>query len=272
MKILFILLLIFFYIPGNGQTPKNPEYPVETGYYTSFDSTKIYYEVAGKGKPVLLIHGFIVDGQSWKRTALYNDLLKQNYQVILLDMRGNGKSGKPHNAAAYANDAEPKDIMGLMDLLKISKYAAVGYSRGSIITARLLVLDKRVSAAVMGGMGIEFTNPEWPRRLMFYHALVSDTVAELQPMVAYVKKEGLDQQALALLQKEQPSASVDAMKKITQPVLLIHGSEDQYSTSAADLQKIMKNARLKLTPGDHNHASGTPEFSRVIISFLKENY
>ena len=40
-------------------------------YFTSFDGVKIYYEVRGTGKPVVLIHGFIVNGQSWKHTAVY---------------------------------------------------------------------------------------------------------------------------------------------------------------------------------------------------------
>ena len=69
-------------------------------------------------------------------------------------MRGNGNSDKPHDSTAYDNDAEAKDIMLLMHRLKIKQYSAVGYSRGSIITARLLVLDKRVMNAVMGGMGV----------------------------------------------------------------------------------------------------------------------
>ena len=59
-------------------------------------------------------------------------------------------------------------MIGLMQMLGIDEYGVVGYSRGSIITARLLVLDKRISKAVMGGIGIDFTNPEWPRRIMFY--------------------------------------------------------------------------------------------------------
>jgi pimeloyl-ACP methyl ester carboxylesterase len=240
------------------------------GYYTSFDGTKIWYEMKGTGEPVVLVHGFIVNGESWKRTGLYNDLIKEGYQVITFDMRGNGKSDKPHEASAYANDAEAKDIMGLLNQLKVKKYAVVGYSRGSIITARLLVLDKRVKKAVMGGMGTDFTNPEWPRRKLFYRALAGDTVAELAPMVNYVKKSGLDQQALALLQKEQPSTSKETLKKVPQPVLVICGSEDSDNGAAGELAKLFTHGAYKTTPGDHNNAAKTPEFSAAIIQFLKE--
>jgi len=242
----------------------------DSAYYTSFDGTKIWYQVKGTGEPVVLVHGFIVNGESWKKTALYSDLLTKGFQVITLDMRGNGRSDKPHEASAYANDAEAKDIMGLLKSLKIKKYAVVGYSRGSIITARLLVLDKRVSKAVMGGMGTDFTNPEWPRRKLFYRALAGDTVAELAPMVSYVKKSGLDQQALALLQKEQPSTPIDVLKKVQQPILVICGSEDSDNGSAEKLSKVFTHGVFKATPGDHNNASRTPEFSAAVIQFLKE--
>jgi pimeloyl-ACP methyl ester carboxylesterase len=98
--------------------------PADTGaYFKSFDSTKIYYEVRGTGDAVVLVHGFIVNGQSWKRTELYKNLLEEGYKVIILDQRGNGFSDKPHTPEAYENDAEAKDIMALMKKLKIKSTA-----------------------------------------------------------------------------------------------------------------------------------------------------
>ena len=238
-------------------------------FFTSFDSTKIYYEVRGTGDAVILVHGFIVNGQSWKRTELYNDLLKEGYKVIILDQRGNGFSDKPHTPEAYENDAEAKDIMALMKFLKIKKYSAVGYSRGSIIVSRLLVLDKRVKKGVMGGMGAEFTNPEWPRRIMFYKALSGESVPELAAMVENVKKQGLDQQALAYLQKAQPSTSKEALGKVKQPVLIICGDKDSDNGSAKELADLFKHAVYRVTPGDHSGASRTKEFSTQVISFLR---
>src|ERR1051326_610868 len=82
-------------------------------FYTSFDKTKIYYEVKGNGYPVILLHGFMNTGENMKKNAVYAELLHEGYKVITLDMRGNGRSDKPHNDEAYANDAEAKDIMGL---------------------------------------------------------------------------------------------------------------------------------------------------------------
>ena len=272
MRLLLLFTCCFIINNTKAQTDSlSSKFPIDSNYFSSFDGTKIYYEVRGEGKPVLLVHGFIVNGNSWKGTALYPDLLNEGYKVIILDMRGNGKSGKPHDTAAYENDAEAKDIMQLMDLLKIKQYSAVGYSRGSIITARLLVLDKRVQNAVLGGMGTDFTNPEWPRRKMFYRAMMGDSIPELKGAVDYVKQQGLDQLALAYLQKAQPSTSKEALGKVKQPVLVICGDKDTDNGSAAELAKLLPNSSFATTPGDHNHASATPEFSKEIISFLRRN-
>ena len=272
MRQLLIFIYCFLFFDAKAQTDSlSSKFPVDSNYFSSFDGTKIYYEVRGKGKPVLLIHGFIVNSNSWKRTALYTDLLNNGYKVILLDMRGNGKSDKPHDATAYENDAEAKDIMKLMDLLKIKQYSAIGYSRGSIITTRLLVLDKRVQNAVLGGMGLDFTNPEWPRRKMFYRALMGDSIPELKGVVDYVKSQGLDQLALAYLQKAQPSTSKEILGKVNQPVLVICGDKDSDNGSAAELAKILPHSSIATTPGDHNHAAATTEFSKEVLNFMKKN-
>jgi pimeloyl-ACP methyl ester carboxylesterase len=146
--------------------PANPG-----AYYTSFDSTRIYYQVRGRGPAVVLLHGFTSTLDSWTNTPLSQQLLAQGYQVVVLDLRGNGHSSKPASRAGYAHDAEARDVMGLATALGLAHYQLVGYSRGSIIAARLLELDPRVSAAVLGGMGEAFTNPMWPRRITFYQAL-----------------------------------------------------------------------------------------------------
>lgn len=242
----------------------------DSGYFKSFDNTSIYYEVHGNGFPVLLVHGFIVNSNSWKHTALYDSLLAVGNKVILIDLRGNGKSDKPHNDEAYANDAETKDIILLMKNLNVDKYDVVGYSRGSIITARLLVLDAKVRKAVFGGMGIDFTNPDWPRRIQFYHALEFDTVPSLHNMVQNVQRSNLDQQALALLQKYQPSTPIEALSKIKKPVLIIHGDIDVDNGNAEALAAVFPNATIAVTPGDHNHASATPEFAAAVLQFLRK--
>jgi pimeloyl-ACP methyl ester carboxylesterase len=239
-------------------------------YYTSFDDAKIYYEVKGDGFPVILIHGFSGTGEGWKRGALYSDLLSAGYKVVILDLRGNGKSDKPHTDAAYANDAEAKDIMGLVSSLNLIKYDIVGYSRGSIIASRLLVLDNRVQKAVLGGMGDDFTNPEWPRRIHAYKALMGDTTLhDVDGMMKYIHSNSFDERALALQQKYQPSTSLEELAKVKIPVMIIRGTEDKDNGSEIGLNQLIPKSRLVYVPGDHNSAGRSVQFSEYVLGFLK---
>lgn len=244
---------------------------VAGNYYTSFDSTKIYYEIKGAGYPVILIHGFSGTGQGWKNCKVYDDLLSAGYKVILIDQRGNGRSDKPHTDVGYTNDAEAKDIIGLVSYLKLKTYDAVGYSRGSIITSRLLVLDKRVHKAVMGGMGDAYTNPDWPRRVHAYKALMGDTsLHDVDDMVKYIRSQHFDELALAYQQKWQPSTSKKELGAVHKPVLIIRGSDDKENGSEIGLNKLIPHSDLNYVPGNHNTAIRNQEFSEAVLGFLKD--
>jgi pimeloyl-ACP methyl ester carboxylesterase len=263
MKILAIFLLAGTVLTTNlyGQDKKE-------GYFTSFDSTKIFYEVRGKGFPVILIHGFMNTGDDWKKIALYDQLTASGYMVITIDQRGNGKSGKPHTEEAYANDAEAKDIMGLIKFLGLKKYSFVGYSRGSIIGSRLLVLDKRVQKGVLGGMGADFTNPQWPRRIAFYEALTYDSIPGFEAVRKRIADNGLDKTALALQQKGQPSTSKEDLGRVKQKVMVICGDKDQDNGNGADLAKLIPKAEFVTVPGNHGSAWHSSEFTAEVLKFL----
>lgn len=269
MRFVFAFIALMFSCCSILSYAESSSVVVESEFYTSPDGTNIYYETIGHGKTVVLVHGFAVNGGSWKKTALYNDLIFAGYQVVVVDLRGNGKSDKPHKATFYENDIEAKDVMGILDTLGVKKYSVVGYSRGSIITSRLLVLDKRITRAVIGGMGLDFTNPEWPRRIMFYNALSGKPVKELESFVKFVKDSGLDQQALAFLQKSQPSTSAQELAEIKQPVLVISGSEDNDNGSAKDLAALIPKSIYATVPGNHGNTASSAEFSASVIKFLK---
>lgn len=271
IKLLLLFAVIGYTYPCLSQAGSSRNAADTAFYYTAPDGIKIYYEVKGNGYPVVLVHGFIVNGESWKRGKLYYDLLKAGYKVITMDLRGNGKSDKPHDCDLYADDAEAKDIMGIVSELHIKKYTAVGYSRGSIITARLMVLDKRLQQAVMGGMGTDFTNPNWPRRIMFYRAFSGENVPELEATVKNVMAAGMDRQLLACMQKEQPSTPIKDLQKVKIKVLVICGDKDEDNGKARDLAALLKKPVFKTVPGNHGAAVQTQEFSDEILHWLPAN-
>ncbi|MBK6391667.1 MAG: alpha/beta hydrolase [Saprospiraceae bacterium] len=242
-----------------------------SGSFASFDGTKIYYETYGAGRPVLLIHGFTGDGTSWKKSVLFQELRAHGYMPVLVDMRGNGRSDKPHEAAAYASDAEARDLIALINHLHFKSYDAIGYSRGSIILARLMVFDPRLGKGVMGGMGADFTNPDWPRRVLFYHVLAGDTIVEsMQPMLDRIEHSGMDRVALSLQQKEQPYTSEITLGKLEHKVLVISGDEDFDNGSSKALSEMIPRCIYKTVPGKHGGTQLTRPFSDEVMMFLSK--
>lgn len=245
---------------------------LDTGRFESFDGSHIYYESRGSGKPVVLIHGFISNSESWKRAPLYNDLEASGFRVILIDLRGNGRSDRPHESEAFESDAEAMDVVILADKLGLQKYAVVGYSRGAIIASRVALLDKRVSTVVLGGMGADFTNPNWPRRHNIYKALIGESVPEFESLVQRVKSDpNLDQLCLAYMQKSQPVTSQRELSEIRRPVLVICGDKDEDNGSSKALSDMIPRSVYMRVPGTHGDTMRSKDFSVAVVGFLNKN-
>ncbi len=126
--------------------------PLHDEGFTS-NGVGIHYVVQGQGEPVILVHGLYSSAKlNWEIPGTLAELAK-HYQVIALDNRGHGQSGKPEAEDQYGVQMV-EDVVGLMDHLRIPKTHVVGYSLGGMITLKLLTMHpERVSSAVLGGMG-----------------------------------------------------------------------------------------------------------------------
>ena len=88
---------------------------------------ELYYEDHGSGQPVVLIHGYPLDGSSWeKQTAV---LLEAGKRVITYDRRGFGKSDRPTSGHDY--DTYAADLSALISALDLQDAVLVGFSMGS---------------------------------------------------------------------------------------------------------------------------------------------
>jgi non-heme chloroperoxidase len=87
----------------------------------------IYYEDHGSGSPVVLIHGWPLNGDAWeKQTAA---LLAAGHRVITYDRRGFGRSSKP--AVGYNYDTFATDLNALLSALNLNGVSLVGHSMGT---------------------------------------------------------------------------------------------------------------------------------------------
>lgn len=121
----------------------------------TFDAkhVKLHYLLAGKGPPVVLLHGLASSAElNWKAPGVLAELAK-DHQVIALDLPGHGRSDKPEKAAAYGKQVV-EDVALLLDHLKIQKAHIVGYSIGGMVALRFLAdHPDRVLSGTLGGMG-----------------------------------------------------------------------------------------------------------------------
>lgn len=106
----------------------------------------LYYEDQGSGRPVVLIHGYPLDGQSWERQV--PALLDAGHRVITYDRRGFGRSSRP--ITGYDYDTFTADLHVLMTELDLRDAVLVGFSMGTGEVARYLGThgSDRVGAAV----------------------------------------------------------------------------------------------------------------------------
>lgn len=102
--------------------------------FTTADGTEIYYNDWGNGRPVILVHGWPLDGDMWSEQAVF--LAEHGYRVIAYDRRGFGRSSQPWSGYDY--DTMSDDLAGLIDHLELSDVTLVGFSMGGGEVARYL--------------------------------------------------------------------------------------------------------------------------------------
>ncbi len=97
-------------------------------------SIDLYYEDHGSGQPVVLIHGYPLDGHSWEKQQAA--LLAAGYRVIAYDRRGFGQSSQP--TTGYDYDTFAADLNTVLEKLDLTDVVLVGFSMGTGEVARYL--------------------------------------------------------------------------------------------------------------------------------------
>ncbi|OLT08953.1 bromoperoxidase [Kocuria sp. CNJ-770] len=110
---------------------------------------ELYYEDHGSGQPVVLIHGYPLDGSSWEKQTVA--LLEAGHRVITYDRRGFGSSSKP--TTGYDYDTFAADLNAVLTHLDLQDAVLVGFSMGTGEVARYLGTygSARVAKAVFLG-------------------------------------------------------------------------------------------------------------------------
>ena len=261
---------------------------------------EIYYEDHGSGRPVILIHGYPLNGRSWERQQ--RELLAAGYRAINYDRRGFGLSSQP--TTGYDYDTFAADLDVLLDHLALDEVDLVGFSMGTGEVARYLGKygSGRVRKAVLLGAIPPFLlktgdNPEGVDRSVFdgiQGAIVADRYAYFKDFLDNfynVDKLGGSrisdqawQASFTVAVGASPYATYACVEtwltdfradlaKIDIPVLVVHGTEDRilpFEATAKRLPALVPGLKLvSVEGGPHNIGWTYPEVvNKVLLEFL----
>jgi non-heme chloroperoxidase len=244
---------------------------------------EIHYEDHGRGQPVVLIHGYPLNGNSWERQE--RALLAAGYRCVSYDRRGFGRSSQP--TIGYDYDTFAADLSALLEHLDLRDVVLCGFSMGTGEVVRYLSTygSSRVSKAVLLGVIPPFVlktddNPDGVDREVFEGikaSIANDRYAFFEGFfdnfynVDVLGPERISDQALQasfnVAAGSSPYASyavVDTwltdfrpdLPNVNVPTLVLHGTADRilpFAVTAARLGGLI--ADLKFVPvegGPHN--------------------
>jgi len=254
------------------------------------NGTRLYYEVAGSGDPLVLIHGMTLDTRMWDDQF---EPLAHQYRVVRYDVRGFGKSALPTAGTPYAHT---DDLKALLNHLDIARAFILGLSMGGGIaidfavahpeaTEALIPVDSRLNGwqpdsefaaylsavrARAGEAGIQAARDAWIYSAMFKPALENQTVASrlVQIIGDYSGWHWVNDNPLRT--PDPPAAQ--RLHTIRVPTLIVIGEQDvpDCQAIAETLHQRIPNAR-KMVMARVGHMSNmeAPErFNALVSDFL----
>lgn len=289
MKTLLFSLLIFFYLPSFSQeespsllryfmqsTSSSPDaipYGANSkaGHYVNAGDAKIYYEVYGKGEPMVILHGGIVGSTFEMREFI--DSLSKRYQVIAVSTRGHGKSEMGSQVPSYKVKAE--DVNAIISSVTKDSVTILGFSDGAY-TGYFLAAShpEKVKKLIAIGAG------EWKQgfrsfnnnRNLFYNM---DSLYIKQQHALMPQPQRYDEWLETLNQYyNKVNIGKETFSRIQCPVLLMAGELDQNAPlkTLIAAYEMIPDAQLSIIP-NAPHPVFLVNFPAVwasIIPFLKD--
>jgi pimeloyl-ACP methyl ester carboxylesterase len=261
-----------------------------------FDSSgvEIHYVEQGVGETIVLVHGRGGTLEDWVDSGVLANLAK-SYRVISIDLRGHGRSSKPHDPKQYGPEMG-LDIVRLLDHLRIARAHVVGYSLGANIVSQLLTSHPdRFLTATLGGSAGRFRwtaendqSSEQEAAETEQLGFSPSTVLRVAPpgTPKLTEEEIKQRSAVALANVNRDRRAVAALIRsfrdqvitpaqitaVTVPTLGIVGSADPLLLDLQDLKRLRPALELVVIDGashsGERDARRRPQFVAAIREFI----
>ena len=255
--------------------------------YAPVNGLQVYYEIHGRGEPLVLLHGGLGAGQMF---APILPELSKNHQVITVDLQGHGHTADFDRPLTLENMAA--DVAALLNYLKIAKADVMGYSMGGGVAFRLAIQHPElVNRLVL--VSTAFSRNGWYPEVQAGMSRIGPAAAEpmkqtpIYQMYAAVAPKPADWPTLLAKMGELVRKEYDWSKDaqtISAPTLLVFGDADAVRTEhAVQFFELLgggkkdggwdgsgiSNARLAILPGiTHYNIFSSQALARTAATFL----
>ncbi|BAV08508.1 Pimeloyl-ACP methyl ester carboxylesterase [Filimonas lacunae] len=249
-----------------------PQQTTSQGHAIPVGNIEIYYEEYGVGKPLVLLHGFGGCTQNWHP---FTTQLAEHYRLIVIDLRGHGRSTNPENKFTHREAAN--DVFLLLDKLGIDQFYAMGMSTGGMILLHMATNQpKRIEAMVLISATSHFPNQA---RIIMRRASFNTMPQQVVEMYRECAKRGDEQIQQLITQFNAFHDNYDDMNfkpqdlaAITARTLVIHGDRDNFFPVEIpiSLHRSIQDSTLWIIPGgDHVPIFDTTiPFTTTALQFL----
>ncbi|WP_276359627.1 alpha/beta hydrolase [Daejeonella sp. H1SJ63] len=283
---IYLVLIIFTLSSCNTQTENTDKSMTAIGDsltfrngYSEVNGLKMYYEIQGQGKPLVLIHG----GGSTIQTNFEKiiPILAKHRQVIALELQAHGRTNDRNADLTFEQDAD--DVAALLKNLKIDKADFFGFSNGGTTTLQIAIRHPELVDKIILGSALAKRNgvPDW-----FWGFMANAKLGNMPELlkVGY-KKVAADTNGLQVMHDRDAKRMVnfkdipdEQIKSIKAPALIIIGDKDIITPEhAIELHRQIANSELAIIPGGHGQYIGevttiTPDFkeSDLVVPMIQK--
>lgn len=235
--------------------------------YSDVNGLKMYYEIYGEGKPLVLIHG----GGSTIQTTFGRviPMLAKHRKLIALELQAHGRTSDRDTQLSFEQDAD--DIATLLKNLNILKADFLGFSNGGTTALQIAIRHPELVDKIVAASALCKRNGVPPQFWGFMKQARLENMPE-QLKEGY-KKVARDTSGLQVMHDKDAKRMVDfkdipdeKIKSIKAPTLIIIGDKDVIAPEhAIEMHRLIANSELAIIPGGHGEYIGE-------ITTLKPDY
>jgi pimeloyl-ACP methyl ester carboxylesterase len=285
-SIIFVALTILTFMSCNSKTEKRDNSMTAgtsdalnfASGYSEVNRLKMYYEIYGQGKPLVLVHG----GGSTIQTSFERiiPLLAKNRKVIALELQAHGRTSDRNADLTFEQDAD--DIATLLKNLNIGKADYFGFSNGGTTVLQVAIRHPEIVDKIILGSALAKRNgvPDW------FWGFMKQAKLENMPgqLKTGYKKVAADTNGLQVMHDRDAKRMVnfkdipdEQIKSIKAAALIIIGDKDVVTPEhAIELHRQIDNSELAIIPGGHGEYIGEittikPEFkeSDLVVPMIE---